>query len=302
MYDVRMSDSDAPQPSNTTRPSRRDALKVAGAAGLTALVLPASGASASVAPAGGANPTVPADGLLFNFDAGSLGAFSNGVWNDTSGNSRTGVLGAGVTYVAATSGTPAHFDFAGGASVGAHSAVITVQTGGVPSTQLLVDPNPGAYTKMVWFRRDADNRWDNLMSSGPNGQEAQHFLFFNSSVGNYQYVTAGNGSAYTRINSTLTVGAGAWTFAAVTFSPSTGFAVYSSQNDTSWTSTENIATSAYSAGTDALTGSYLGFQIGGYAGMSTFDGDIATAVAYSRALSQSDVKAYYDSTVSRFYP
>jgi len=285
------------------RVSRREALQAsaAGAVGLTALVLPRAASASSVGVS--SESTVAAttttiasvESLSIHLDAGNVSSYagSGSAWNDLGGSGNYGAIDASVSFVSAAGGTPAHFSFGGSGSV-----TVTKANGSLDMT----GPSPTEYTKLIWFRRDiVTGRFDNIFSSS-TGSQAQHFLFFQSGGASpYKRLTTGHNSSFTRLAAGVDVDAGVWTFGAVTFSTAAGFEIYCNQNDRDWAGSGLIASSAYSAGTDALSGS-LGFQLGGYAGLHRLAGDIATALVYDRALSAAEVKSYYANTVGRFYP
>ena len=64
-------------------------------------------------------PTIPTSGLLFQLDASLTSSYpgSGTTWTDISGNGRNGTINntSAVTFVAASGGQPAYFNFAGGA-------------------------------------------------------------------------------------------------------------------------------------------------------------------------------------------
>lgn len=274
-------------------PSRRHVLRGAaaatggGALGVTSLLLPGAAASAS-------EHTVEVSGvsLVLHLDASSPGPASATTWQDLSGSGNAGTVGPDVTHVAAAGATPAHYRFPGTSS----AAVITAGGG------LAVVPGapPTAYTKMLWFRRDTVTRYDNLLSSTGSSTYETHFLFFSiSATPQYQRLTAGHASSgFTRLFGGIDVEAGIWTFGAVSFSTTTGYALYTNTSDRDW-GEGTITTSPYGA-QDALT-KPLSLQIGGIGGLHTLQGDLATVVMHSRALTDEEVRAYYASTVDRFH-
>lgn len=265
---------------------------VAGAVGLTALALPtaATAASAIVSGAEGAGAVPEPGALLFHLDAN---AYSPGLgvgWNDLSGAGNHGTIGSGASFVSASGSTPAHFSFDG---LGVNS-VVSIKNG-----IAITGPNPSAYTKMLWFRKDTTgSRLDNLMSAA-SGQS--HFLYFNfNSPNTNQLLTTGHNGNYTRlIVDTFLTDANEWLFAAVRFSTTSGFTMYINDSDTGWPSS-SIKSSSYNAATDALT-TGLTFYIGSFADAHPLQGDVATALAYDADIGDAAVKSYFSSTVSRFY-
>ncbi len=263
----------------------------AGLLGVSSLVLPGASAAASeVAVA------LSTDALVLHLDASTPGSTPSTTWLDLSGAGNTGSVATGVTFVAAAGDQPAHYRFPATAT----GAVVTAGGGGavVPGTP------PTAYTKMVWFRRDANNRYDNLLSSTGDSAYDTHFLYFSASATpSYRRLTVGHAStSFTRLIGGIDVGAATWTFGAATFSTSSGFAVYTNTDDRGWGS-GTIMTSPYGA-QDALT-KPLSLRIGGIGGAGTsymLQGDVATAVMHARALTEAEVRAYYAATVDRFHP
>jgi len=257
--------------------------------GVTSTVLPSAAAAASVLESSG----VPADSLVFHLDASLPGESPASIWADRSGNNNSGsTTGSGVTYVTATGGVPAHYSLDGSAS-----AVIPVAAGATLFGSAEVRPD--GYTKMAWFRRDSVAARDNLISRASTG--APHFLWFREP--SYQLLTAGHDSTATAPQGTLEVSAGVWTFGAVTFSTTDGLRLLTNTSDRTWSDgdvSEDRAVPAYTtAPTDGMSS-----QVGGYdsAANTRLVGDVATAVVHSRALSVTEVRAYYAATVDRFHP
>jgi hypothetical protein len=256
----------------------------AGALGLTALALPSAAVAASGSEVGG----TPVSTVVFDLDASAAGGSPTTVWQDRSGNANNGTTSAeGVTFVAAAGADPDHYRLDG-------TATVPIANGAT-----IVDPAPSGYTKLVWFRRARSNATDNLVSAASVG--VTHYLYFRET--SYQRLTAGhNGVAEGDFfQASGGIGAGVWTFGAVTFSTTGGFVLYVNTDDRGWSGTglSEIATS--SGQTDALTAG-MSFELGGFRGGNRFQGDIASAVVHSRALTTAEVKAYYAATVDRFHP
>jgi len=257
--------------------------------GVTSTVLPSAAAAASVLESSG----VPADSLVFHLDASLPGESPASIWADRSGNNNSGsTTGSGVTHVTATGGVPAHYSLDGSAS-----AVIPVAFGATLFGSVATPPT--GYTKMVWFRRDAVDATHNLVSSTATG--APHYLWFKEPT--YRYVTAGHDGTAGAQQATLQVDPDVWTFGAATFSTTNGLRILTNTSDRTWADTdvsEDAEFPSYTAApSDGMT-----FQIGGYADSATnrLEGDVATVVVHSRALSDTEVRAYYAATVDRFHP
>jgi hypothetical protein len=280
------------------RVDRRVALRSAAAVGIgiTAATLPRAAAASSTEVDGDTSGShVSPASLLLHLDAGDANSYagSGATWTDLSGRGHHGTIGSGVTFVAASGGAPAHFRFAGTAG-----AVVDVN-GGAP----IVFPPQGtafsAYSKLVWFRRERINDYDNLLSTASTTTHAQHFLYFSPAASSpSRLVTAGNNTGFTRITTNLETTVGTWTFAAVTYSTAFGFDLYAERAPGEGWSTASPHTITDGLAVDAG----LSFQLGGYGGGALLKGDIATALAYDRALTQQEISAYYDATVARFYP
>jgi hypothetical protein len=280
---------------------RRTALRSAAAlgTGITAIALPDAAAAASTdlgVDSDTSGSHVSQASLLLHLDAGDASSYagSGATWTDLSGQGNHGTIGSGVTFVGASGGAPAHFRFAG-----TSGAVVGIN-GGAP----IVFPSAGtamsAYTKLVWFRRERIDELNNLMSAASTTTtHAQHFLYFSSASNTpYRLVTAGNSGVFTRITTDLLTTAGSWTFAAVTYSTTSGFDLYTERAPGEGRSASSPHTS-----TDGLAvNAGLSFQLGGYSGGGLLKGDIATALAYDRALNAQEIAAYYGATVARFHP
>jgi len=255
-----------------------------GALGIATLALPTAAAAASDGEVTGA----PTSSVVFDLDASDAGLSPTTVWQDRSGKANNGATTAtGVTYVVATGADPDHYRFDGTA---------TVPIGG---SAKIVDPAPSGYTKMVWFRRDRSDARDNLVSSTSAG--VMHYLYFRES--SFQRLTAGHNGTEVGdfFQASGSIGAGVWTFGAVTFSTTEGFRLYVNTDDRGWSGTGLSEIAESSDQTDPLTDG-MSFEIGGFRGGSFFMGDIASAVVHSRALTTAEVKAYYAGTVDRFHP
>ena len=275
--------------------SRREAIGaasgVSGAAllGITSTVLPSAAAAASDLTQAG----VPTSSLVFHLDANQPGGSPATTWQDLSGNVNAAAPGTGVTFVAADGGTPAHYSLDG-----TETAVIPVAAGATLFGS--AEARPGGYTKMVWFRRDRGSgaALDNLISRASTG--APHFLWFREP--SYRLLFAGHDDTATAPQATLEVAAGVWTFGAVTFSTVDGLRLFTNTSDRAWGDGGVSEERGFPAYTTAPTDG-LSFQVGGYSSSANnrLQGDVATAVVHSRALSVAEVRAYYDATVDRFH-
>lgn len=260
-----------------------------GIAGISTLVLPSAAAAASaIAP-----DAVPTSSLVFHLDASLPGGSPGSVWADRSGNGNAGsTTNAGVTYVAASGSEPAHYSLDGSStsSIPVAGGVTLVGTAEVP---------PTAYTKMIWFRRDATGAYHNLISTASGG--VPHFLWFREP--SYLRLTAGHDSTVDAQQATFEVGSGVWTFGAMTFSTSGGMRILTNSSDRSWSDTDLSEDIGFPAYTTAPTGA-MSFQVGGYSASSNnrLAGDVATAVVHARALTVTEVRDYYAATVDRFHP
>jgi hypothetical protein len=262
----------------------------AGLLGVTSMVLPTAVAAAS-------DPTVaavPAASLAVHLDASLPGESPSAAWFDRSGNGNGATPGTGVTFVAATGDAAAHYSFPGTSA----TQRTTVGTGAIVGT---AGSPPTAYTKMVWFRRDTLTQTSNLASSPGGTGLATHYLYFIAS-GDYRRVTVGHTLADPIISS-ANVAASVWTFVAVTFSEAAGFGIHQNTSDRTWIASATIETFAYVSERDKLNAP-IAFDIGAFGlnAINTLDGDVATLVVHSRALSDSEVKSYYAATVDRFHP
>lgn len=249
--------------------------------------------SAAAAASGPEPDGVPSSSLVFHLDASLPGDSPTSIWADRSGNGNNGATtGTGVSYVAASGSEPAHY------SLGGATTVSIPVAGGAMLVGNFVVP-PVANTKMIWFRRDATDAYHNLISTAADG--APHFFWFREP--SYLRPTAGHDSTAGAQQATFEVGSGVWTFGAVTFSSSSGLRILTNSSDRSWSDpdvSEDAGFPAYTADpSDGVT-----FRIGGSGASADnrLEGDVATAVVHSRALTVSEVRAYYAATVDRFHP
>ena len=211
-------------------------------------------------------PSIIKDGLVLYLDAGNVKSYpgSGTTWFDRSGNSNNATLYNSPTYTNSNSGT-FNFDES-------NDYVKIDNTSILPTA---------AYTKIAAFRPESST--SNIISGGSDSQHA--FWMGGTSTtlqsghnGNWDTVSYSPGDMLNQ-----------WWIGAVTFNTVTGWVLY---------------LNGQQVDTDASTSTFVGgntVRIGAYNDAANlFDGDIATAMVYNRALSAAEILQNYNATKSRF--
>jgi hypothetical protein len=212
-------------------------------------------------------PQLVTDGMAFLLDAGFTASYprTGSTWHDLiSGNINNGNL----------INSPA-FDSAEGALVfnGSNQYVIVNSNADILSKT--------AYTKIVWFYPTSFGYANNLISGGSSGQHA--FWLFSTNR-----VNAGHNGTWNRVVSTTQLQLNTWYCAAVTFDSVNGWNLYIDGN-----------LESTSADTTQFTGNG-DIHIAAYQGGNLFNGQIAFASVYNRALSDVEILNNYNSMSPRF--
>ena len=211
-------------------------------------------------------PSIIKDGLVLYLDAGNVKSYpgSGTTWFDRSGNSNNATLYNSPTYTNSNSGT-FNFDES-------NDYVKIDNTSILPTA---------AYTKIAAFRPESST--SNIISGGSDSQHA--FWMGGTSTtlqsghnGNWDTVSYSPGDMLNQ-----------WWIGAVTFNTVTGWVLY---------------LNGQQVDTDASTSTFVGgntVRIGAYNDAANlFDGDIATAMVYNRALTADEILQNYNATKSRY--
>jgi hypothetical protein len=211
------------------------------------------------------------DGLVFNTDAGFVGSYPtiNTTWYDLSGNSNNGTLTNGPTFSSANSGSIV-FD---GVDDLINAPAINVGTN---------------FTVNVWAKVTTATRMI-LLSNAYLYTTNKGFLFNVGNNGTDLFLALGQDQQY-RVSSNGYVSANTWFCASTTFDGTTIKLYYNGVETTYQATFGSISTLVYDANPI-----YLGR--GTY---DTFQGNIATAQMYNRALSAAEVLQNYNAQKGRF--
>jgi hypothetical protein len=210
-------------------------------------------------------PNIVTDGLVLALDAGSKKSYagSGTTWKDLSGNGNNGTLVNGPTFSNVNGGS---IDFDG-----------SNDWGQVPTLAL----STAAYTKVAWF--NPDGATNNIISGGGDGQ---HAFWMAGTANNLQ---AGHNGAWSTVNYSPGTMTGRWWCGAVTFNTSTGWVLYL---DGSVVDTD-ASTTTFTGGTAVRIAAYNNAS-------NVFNGKIAVAQVYNRALTSSEILQNFNATKSRF--
>ena len=208
------------------------------------------------------SPRIVTDGLVLALDAGNTKSYpgSGTTWKDVSGKGNDGTLTNDPTF-SSDYGGKFNFD----------ETNDYVDCGNVLSQT--------AYTKSAWFRPETSTA--NIIS-GP----ANHAFWMGNTDNT---LSAGHQGQWSRVSYTVPSGnmLNQWWNGVVTWNDSTGWVLYVNgvQVDTN-------------SNTTGPNGS--GVYIARYASANYFDGDIAQAMIYNRALTAAEVKQNYNATKGRY--
>ena len=211
------------------------------------------------------------DGLVLNLDAGFVGSYptTNTTWYDLSGNTNNGTLTNGPTFNSANSGSIV-FD---GVDDLINASAINVGTN---------------FTVNVWAKVTTTTRMI-LLSNAYLYTTNKGFLFNVGNNGTDLFLALGQDQQY-RVSSNGYVSANTWFCASTTFDGTTIKLYYNGVETTYQATVGSISTLVYDANPI-----YLGR--GTY---DTFQGNIATAQMYNRALSSTEVLQNYNAQKGRF--
>ena len=209
------------------------------------------------------NPSIVLDKLTFYYDAANIKSYpgSGTTWKDISGKGNDGTLTNGPTF-SSDYGGKFNFD----------ETNDYVDCGNVLSQT--------AYTKSAWFRPESSTR--NIIS-GPSNH-----AFWMASTDNT--LQAGHRGAWSTVSYTVPSGnmLNQWWNGVVTYNNSTGWVLYLNG--------VQVDTDSSTLDPNGTTGVYIGrYSSGNY-----FDGDIAQAMIYDRAITASEVKQNYNALKGRF--
>ena len=139
----------------------------------------------------------------------------------------------------------------------------------------------GNYTKVVIFKVPNFSFSDNLMSGGAAGS---HYLY----LAGTPYLRTGHFNGGEAVSSYVTT-ANTWNFAVVTFSTTSGFAIYQNGNTV--------------VGSDPSTGAFTGgnsLNLGSYGTSFLLQGQIGISMLYNRVLTTSEISDIYQAYKGRF--
>ena len=213
------------------------------------------------------NSRIVTDGLVLALDAGNAKSYpgSGTIWYDLSGNSNNGTLTNGPTYSSDNGG-----------SIVFDESNDYVDCGNVLSQT--------AYTKSAWFRPESSTR--NIISGTADGLNGEHAFWMNNTNNT---LNAGHQNEWSRVSYTVPSGnmLNQWWNGVVTWNDSTGWILYVNgvQVDTN-------------SNTTGPNGS--GVYIARYGSGNYFDGDIAQAMIYDRALTAAEVEQNYNAVKGRY--
>ena len=211
------------------------------------------------------SPKIVTNGLVLCLDAANPKSYpgSGTAWNDISRGGNNGTLVNGPTFSSANGGS---IDFDG-----------SNDWGQVPGLTL----STVAYTKIAWFNPDTATA--NIISGGSG--DGQHAFWMAST----NFLNAGHNGAWNTVQYTGQSLPGRWWCGAVTFNTSTGWVLYLNGDivDT------DPSTVTFTGGTAVRIAAYNDAS-------SLFNGKIAIAQIYNRALTQQEVLQNYNATKGRF--
>lgn len=211
-------------------------------------------------------PAIVTNGLVLNVDAGFTPSYptTGTSWYDVSGGGNNGTLANGPTFSSTNGGSIVFDGVDDYININSFANILSNST----------------YTKTAWFYMNSFGY--NIISGGDSGMHA-----FWMAGGNQ--LRAGHNGQWSTVVSTTSLSLNTWYFGAVTFSSSSGWALYLNGN-----------LESTSASTTTFTGTG-GIYIGSYnAAANLWNGRIATSSIYNRILSAAEVLQNYNATKSRF--
>ena len=219
--------------------------------------------------------SVVTDSLRVHLDASNPSSYggSGTTWTDLSGNSKNATLNAGMTYNSANGGF---------IQFNAVNQYATIAVGSLATI------NTSAYTKMVWFKLTSYSTYNNLIS-GESG--ASHVMWAPDYFGSIsRKITCGHNNFWQYVVGTTTILTNTWYCSAVTFSSTTGWALY--LNGTLQAS--NTIDKSGPNGSDPV---YLGT----FAGLGNgIVGGMGSVYIYGKSLTQAEITQNFDATKTRF--
>ena len=219
------------------------------------------------------NPRIVTDGLVLALDAGNTKSYSGSgtTWTDLSGGGNTGTLTNGPTYSSANGGSIVFDGTNDYASITGSNTVSSV-------------------TFSVWLKRNG-TQVDFTGIFNSRGTNPVSGMIFAYNYGTLGYNWNDSNQAY-YFNSGLTPPDGAWCMCVVTVTP-TEAKFYLCQSSGITTATNTMAHGSTTL--DALT---LGADTVGLS--RNFNGSIAQASLYNRALSAEEIQQNFNAFRSRF--
>ena len=221
----------------------------------------------------GYNPKIITDGLVLALDAGNAKSYpgSGTAWSDLSGNSNNGTLTNGPTFSSAN----------GGAIVFDGSDDYVQVTGSITVTSA---------TFITWIKRDGSQTdWSGLIHSRNGNIVGLHFNQGGTKIA-YTWNNASNTYLW---NSNLLIPNDQWCMVALSVNPTSATAyLCQSSGITSNTNTVSHPSQTLS---DILIGRDDAFATG-----RAYDGNMAVAQIYNRALTASEITQNYNATKGRF--
>lgn len=207
---------------------------------------------------------IPTNGLVLWLDGNNTNTqvITPTIANDISGNNNTGTLTNGVTLLRDGQRS---FSFDGSDDY--------INCGNIMPS--------GDYTKVVIFKVPNFSFSDNLVSGGASGS---HYIYLAGSP----YLRTGHFNGGEAISSYVTT-VNTWNFAVVTFSTTSGFAIYQNGNTV--------------VGSNSSTGAFTGgnsLNLGSYGGSFLLQGQIGVAIVYNRVLTTTEILNVYNAYKGRF--
>jgi hypothetical protein len=207
---------------------------------------------------------IPTDGIVLYLDGNNTDkqVMTASTANDISGNNYNGTLVNGVTIVRDGQRS---FSFDGTDDY--------INCGNVMPS--------GNYTKVFIFKVPNFSFSDNLVSGGADGS---HYVY----LAGTPYLRTGHFNGGEAVSNYVTI-ANTWNFAVVTFSTTSGFAIYQNGNTV--------------VGSDPSTGAFTGgnkLNLGSYGGSFLLQGNIAVTIIYNRVLTTTEILSIYNAYKGRF--
>jgi hypothetical protein len=207
---------------------------------------------------------IPTNGLVLYLDGNNTNkqVMTASTANDISGNNNNGTLINGVTIVRDGQRS---FSFDGTDDY--------INCGNVMPS--------GNYTKVFIFKVPNFSFSDNLVSGGADGS---HYVY----LAGTPYLRTGHFNGGEAVSNYVTT-ANTWNFGVVTFSTTSGFAIYQNGNTV--------------VGSDPSTGAFTGgnkLNLGSYGGSFLLQGNIAVTIIYNRVLTTTEILSIYNAYKGRF--